>query len=225
MTRQCEEKAWDHHCAICGKFLYLDNVDRGTVPYDDALYAQSKKAAAQPVSAPSPEIPAPTSEECFERLREIIADMSGGLEAYGDASDASRMDGTFYLSALESSLRVAREERDLCPECDRPKSLLSNGPTEYKHVCEFCEMLKENDRLDGELQSEREARKQAEEALRRIVASDDVWEMLEIARAALVPQEPRKVVTQDDIDRIDAEEGPNRAVVKGRSNRFGDSHD
>ena len=37
--------------------------------------------------------------------------------------------------------------------------------------------------------------------------------------------EPRKVITQDDIDRIDAENGPNRAVVKGRSNRFGDSHD
>jgi hypothetical protein len=92
--------------------------------------------------------------------------------------------------------------------------------------------------VQAALEAEREARKQAEDerfnagwngAVEEIAEKAPymrLFRLRESIRANLrPPPEPRKVVTQDDIDRIDAEEGPNRAVVKGRSNRFGDSHD
>jgi hypothetical protein len=47
------------------------------------------------------ELPPPTNEECFKELRQIVLDMTGDLEAFGQSSDSYRMDAEFYLLALE----------------------------------------------------------------------------------------------------------------------------
>jgi hypothetical protein len=120
------------------------------------------KRPAAPTSAPAPE---PQGE------------IPNELQAFRDEAKKHFFSCYFtgayvnrVIAAAESALRAAREERarryafEQCPDCDYPRVLIGNGPNEY--VCAFCDMLKDNERLELEVRAERKAREQAEELLR-----------------------------------------------------------
>jgi hypothetical protein len=130
----------------------------------------------------------------------------------------------------------APEDESSCTNCPTVMDLGGGEREPYRHpetnavLCNSCYI----EHMESALARERESRKQAfnagwNAAIEEIAEKAPYMRLFRLRESIRLnlrpPPEPRKVVTRDDIDRIDAEEGPNRAVVKGRSERFGDSHD
>lgn len=104
---------------------------------------------------------------------------SGYVQKWEDFIFSKLLESYSDNAALADDLRAVREERDrlekryafdMCTECDFPHVRISNGPTEY--VCAYCDLLEKCDAAETALLAERELRKQAEEALRKIFDHD-----------------------------------------------------
>ena len=148
------------------------------------------------VSTPAPE----PQEEIPEDLVRWYEDAKVPHAAWGASSVRSLIE---RIGRAESALRAAREERHICPECDRPQSLLSNGPVEYKYVCEFCGLIAENEKLDAALKAAQEER----DMLKAAIATPEVYvgvisEIVEKDFAALLKAERKAREQAEDTLRL-----------------------